>query len=94
VTAPLFGPAQYDLILLWASRRKGTTAPEIAEHFGVEHRAAWRTLQRLVEQGRLYKLPRKRVRSMLFGFGRAGRGADIYKTRPIMEVTDGEDEAE
>lgn len=92
MTAPLLGEAQVDLIIMWANRRKGVTAPEVAEHFGVEHRAAWRALQRLVERGRLYKLPRKRVRSMLFGFGRAGRGADIYKTRPT-EGNDGEDEA-
>lgn len=97
MTAPLLGPGQEVLILQWGGRRKGVTAPEVAEHFDISPRAARRALQRLVEQGKLYKLPRKRVRSMVFGFGRAGRGADIHKTRPPEEATDddedGQDEA-
>ena len=56
------------------------------------HLAAWRALQRLAEEGKLHKLPRKRVRSMVFGFGRAGRGADIYKTRLQEDDDDTEDQ--
>jgi hypothetical protein len=91
VTARLLGEQQEALICAWASRRKGVTAPEVSEHFNIDHRAAWRVLQRMAERGKLYKLPRKRVRSMLFGFGRAGRGADVYKTRPLQEYHDDND---
>jgi len=88
VTAPLLGVPQIELVLQWGGRRKGVTAPMLAEHFDISYRAAWRALRRLEEQGKLFKLPQKRVRSMVFGFGRAGRGADIYKTDPLLEDGD------
>lgn len=77
------GQAQLDIILVWGRRRKGVCVPEVVEHFDIPHLAAWRAIQRLVKRGRLFKITdRKRRRAMLFGNNKAGRGADVYKTKP------------
>ena len=73
------------MIVELGRRRKGVCAPEIEERFAIPHLAAWRALQRLVKCGKLFKTTRKRRRALLFDD--AGRGADVYKTRP--EVNDG-----
>jgi predicted ArsR family transcriptional regulator len=86
VTAPLLGEGQLDLVVQWAGRRKGVIAPEVAEHFDIPHYAAWRVMQRLVKDGRLFETERKRRRDMLFGADKAGRGAQVYKPRPEQEI--------
>ena len=83
---PVLALGQVDLIVDLGKRRKGVTVVEIKERFEVSHLAAWRALQRLVKCDRLCKTPRKRRRGLLFED--AGRGADVYKTRP--EETDGQ----
>ena len=79
MTAPLVGRGQLDLVVELGQRRKGVTAPEIAERFDIDHLAAWRAIQRLVRRGRLFRTDHKRRRA--FVFERAGRGATVYKTK-------------
>ena len=91
MTAPHLGPPQEDLIVKWGERRKGVTVPEVALHFEVTHNVAWRTITRLVERGRLFRVDGyTRRREMLFGVDKAGRGATVYKARPtkLMEEND------
>jgi len=88
MTARLLGDAQLALILAWAGRRKGITAPQVAEHFDIPHYAAWRVMRRLVKAGKLFETERKRRRDMLFGPDKAGRGAQVYKRSPTQEIDD------
>lgn len=88
MTARLLGDAQINLILAWAGRRKGVTVPQVAEHFDITHLAAWRAVQRLVKAGQLFETDRKRRRDLLFGAGKAGRGAKVYKRSPNQEIRD------
>ena len=88
MTARLLGDAQLDLVLAWAARRIGVTAPQVAEHFDIPHYAAWRVMRRLVKAGRLFETDRKRRRGMLFGVDKAGRGAQVYKRSQNQEIKD------
>jgi ribosomal protein L15E len=67
----------------------GVTVPDVKEQFDISHLGAWRALQRLVKQNRLYVVGSRR-RELLF---EAGRGAIIYKARVNnrQEDQDGEE---
>ena len=89
-TVPVLSEGQLDVIEEWGSRRKGVTAPEVADHFDIPHLAAWRSIQRLVRRGRLYRTDRSRRRAFIHT---AGRGATIYKTKPHHKEENCDDEA-
>lgn len=77
MTAPTLSLGAIEIVVVMGKRRKGVTVPEVKEHFDVSHLAAWRVVQRLVRQGRLYVIGARRRELLFVG----GRGAVVYKTR-------------
>jgi predicted ArsR family transcriptional regulator len=77
MTAPMFGPGQYDLILRLAARRMGCTRSEVADRWGASFLNVWRAFKRLEEQGLIWATPLRRRDPFSF----AKRPSVIFKAR-------------